>query len=87
MSKKIYTNYVTILLLLLVVTCSDIFSSLCNTKQIITSISSMNMRVCNHGCIQDFMLATMRAKHGRVNRLIMLIYANLVVNKETWIPD
>ena len=33
------------------------------------------------------MLATARAGHGRVNRLIMLIYANLRVGKETWITD
>ena len=33
------------------------------------------------------MLARARAKYGRVNRLIMLIYANLGVDKETWIPD
>ena len=33
------------------------------------------------------MLATVRAGHGRVNRLVMLIYANLGVGKETWITD
>ena len=28
------------------------------------------MRVCDHGCIHDFMLAAARAGHVRVNRLL-----------------
>ena len=29
-----------------------------------------DMRVCDHGCIHDFMLAAARAGHVRVNRLL-----------------